>query len=127
MEKILQGFDITCYIDDIGIWTKGTLDEHLELVDKVLQRIVGSNLKTNPLKCNWEVTETDFLGYKMTPISCKTIKNKIDALLKMSALSNRKQVRSKKLLGSYQLLQAYVAKAHTRPCATCQASWAGPF
>ena len=36
MKEILQGLDVTCYIDDLGIWTNGTFDEHLERVDKVL-------------------------------------------------------------------------------------------
>ena len=54
MEEILQGSGVTCYINDLGIWTNGTFDEHLELVKKILHRIAESNLKTNPLKCNWE-------------------------------------------------------------------------
>ena len=94
MEKILEGLNVTCYIDDLRIWTNGSFDEHLELVDKVLQRLADSNLKTNPVKCNWGVRETDFLGYEMTPDSCKPMKQKIEALLKMSAPSNKKQVRS---------------------------------
>ena len=65
----------------------------MELVDKVLQRIVNNNLKASPLKCDWGVKETDFLGYEMTSTSCKSLKKKIDALLKMSAPSNQKQVR----------------------------------
>ena len=63
-------------------------------MNKVLQRIADSNLKANPLKCNWGVTKTDSLGYEMTSNSCKPMKNKIDVLLKMSAHSNKKQVRS---------------------------------
>ena len=39
MEEMLQGLDVTCYIDDLGVWTNGAFVEHLELVDKVLQRI----------------------------------------------------------------------------------------
>ena len=69
MEEILQELDITCYINDLGIWTNRTFDKHLELVDRVLQRITESNLKTNPLKCNWGVKQTDFLGYELTRIT----------------------------------------------------------
>ena len=36
MGEILQGLDVTCYINDLGIWTNGTFDEHFELVDRVL-------------------------------------------------------------------------------------------
>ena len=28
MEEIIQGLDVTCHIDDLGIWTNGTFDEH---------------------------------------------------------------------------------------------------
>ena len=49
MKEILEGLDVICYINDLGIWTNGAFDEHLELVDKVLQQIAENNLKTNPL------------------------------------------------------------------------------
>ena len=78
MEKILQGLDVTCYIDDLGIWTNGTFDERLAFVDKVLQRIAESNLKLNPLKSDWGVKQTDFLGYEMTPTSCKPMNEEED-------------------------------------------------
>ena len=93
-EEILQGLDVTCYINDLGISINGTFDKDLKLVDKFLQRIAESNLQTNPLKCNWGVKQTDFLGYEMTSASCKPMNKKIDALRKMSAPSNQKQVRS---------------------------------
>ena len=48
MEEILPELDVTCYIDAPEIWTNGARDKHLELVDKALQRIAESNLKTNP-------------------------------------------------------------------------------
>ena len=60
----------------------------MEVADKAFQRIAESNLKTNPLKCDWGVKQTDFLEYEMTSIFCKSNKKKIDALLKMSAPSN---------------------------------------
>ena len=50
MEEILQGLNITCYIDYLGIGANGTIDEHLELVNKVIQMIAATILKTNPLK-----------------------------------------------------------------------------
>ena len=102
-------------------------NEHLKLVEKVLQRIAESNLKTNPLKCSWGVKETDFLGYEMTLTSCKPMKKKIDALLKMSTPSYFQQETNEELLGSYQLLQVYVAMTITCPRATYQAYWTGPF
>ena len=61
--KILDGLDIEAYIDDLGIWTKISFDEHLSVVDRVLKHLAENGMKCNPLKCKWVVKETDFLGY----------------------------------------------------------------
>ena len=50
---------LTCYISDIRIWTnRSSFDEHVELIEKVWQRIAARNLKTDLLKYNWGVTHT---------------------------------------------------------------------
>jgi len=36
IKKILANLDVEVYIDDIGIWTKGSFQEHLAIIDKVL-------------------------------------------------------------------------------------------
>ena len=72
MMDILQGIpNCSCYIDDCGLWTNGSFDEHLEMVDLVLSRLHKYNMKCNPLKCEWFVKETDFLGFWMTPDGIK--------------------------------------------------------
>ena len=50
--KILNGLDVVFYIDNCKIWTNSTFEEHMELVDKVLLRLVDTGMKYNPLKCN---------------------------------------------------------------------------
>merc|ERR1711884_696086 len=52
MTEILQGIKCAVYMDDVGIWTNGTFEKHLEVVKKVLQRFQQYNLKCKPLKCD---------------------------------------------------------------------------
>ena len=63
MEEVLTGITCSIYMDDVGIWTDGSFQEHLAVIEQVLQRFAANNLKCNPLKCSWAVKETDFLGY----------------------------------------------------------------
>ena len=54
MMDMLQGIpNCCCYIDNLGIWTSGTFQDHLAVVDLVLSRLHKNNMKCNPLKCKW--------------------------------------------------------------------------
>ena len=95
MNDMLRGIpNCCCYIDDLGIWTNGTFEEHLKVVDLVLSRLHANNMKCNPLKCEWFVKETDFLGFWMTPEGVKPWKKRIDAILKMDRPRNNTDVRA---------------------------------
>ena len=63
MEEVLNGIDCSIYMDDVGIWIKGSFQEHLSVIEQVLHQFAANNLKCNPLKCSWAVKETNFLGY----------------------------------------------------------------
>ena len=94
MTHILRDLDVDVYIDDVGIFTDGSYDEHLIVVDKVLDRLQSNGCKMNPLKCDWAVQETDFLGYWLTPNGVKPWKKKVDAILKMKKPETTTQLRS---------------------------------
>ena len=92
MEEILQGIDCSIYMDDVGIWTNGTLQSHLQVVEQVLKKFAENNLKCNPLKCSWAVKETNFLGYWMTPTGIKPWKKRIKAILNLGEPKNNTDV-----------------------------------
>ena len=83
MAEMLQGIDCECYLDDVGVWTEGSFRDHLDTIDTLLDRFQKYNMKCNPLKCEWAVKETDFLGFWMTPEGIKPWKKRVDAILKM--------------------------------------------
>ena len=94
IKKIRGDLDIEAYMDDLGVWTKGSFDEYMVVVNKVLAWLAKAGMKCNPLKCRWAVRETDFLGHHMTPQGVTPMRNKIDTVLKMGRLRDQTTTRS---------------------------------
>ena len=95
METVLrkEQEDIEIYLDDIGIWGKSR--EHIEQVEKrVLTRLEDNGFTVNPLKCEWRVQETDWLGHWLTPKGLKPWKKKVQAILSLQRPTSVKDVRS---------------------------------
>jgi hypothetical protein len=94
MEDTLRDIEESeVYIDDIGVFNN-SWEQHLSSLARVLTRLQDNNFTINPLKCEWGVQETDWLGYWLTPQGLKPWKKKIEAILNIQAPRNVKEVRA---------------------------------
>mmetsp|Transcript_1725 Transcript_1725/g.3762 ORF Transcript_1725/g.3762 Transcript_1725/m.3762 type:complete len:206 (+) Transcript_1725:159-776(+) len=89
----LKAKGVEVYIDDVGLFSN-SYEEHMELIKIVVERLQEAGFKINPLKCEWCVQETDFLGHWLTPEGVKPWKKKVDAILKMTEPTNTTQLRA---------------------------------
>ena len=76
------------------ITTSGSLEDHLEKVEQVLQRLKKAGLRVNANKSKFCRSEVEYLGYLITREGIKPQAKKVQALHNMATPKTRKELRS---------------------------------
>ncbi len=71
--------NVIVYINNLLVHTK-THEDHLKVLEQVLERLHSHNLKINLDKCFFGNKEVSYLGFTLTPKGIKLGKNKLKAI-----------------------------------------------
>jgi hypothetical protein len=91
---------VVVYIDDILVYSH-SMEEHLEHLQKVFQRLRENKLYAKFEKCKFGVMEVDFLGHRITQEGLKMDDHKVKAILDWEPPRSVLAVRSFVGLASY--------------------------
>ena len=95
MDYTLIGLQNTyCFLDDILIDSKGSLNEHKSYVMKCLQRLDDENLRKNLPECHFGKLEIDCLGYHISQSGISPLETKTAAILALEAPKTLKKLSS---------------------------------
>ena len=94
MDSIMSG--LTCcfiYLDDVLVASPNH-QQHSKDLEAVLQRLEEHGLVLNVEKCQWGVTELDYLGHHVTASGISPIKDRVTAIEKFPQPKTVKQLQT---------------------------------
>ena len=107
MDYFLIGLENTyCFLDDILIVSKGSLNEHKSYVMKCLQRLDDKNFRINLPKCHFGKLEIDWPGYHISQLGISPLESKTAAILALEAPKTLKKFRP--FLGSVHYIRKFI-------------------
>lgn len=87
----LKGIHLQVFIDDICLATK-TWDEHISLLEKVLDILIKANLKLKAQKCSFGCRSVTFLGHVLDAQGLRPDPNKVKAISQLESPTKKEEV-----------------------------------
>ena len=85
---------VTAYLDNILIYTKGTLKEHIQEVKKVFKALQEANIRLRPDKCKFHVKTVKFFASIITTNGIQMDDKKVKAISEWPEPRNLKKVQA---------------------------------
>jgi len=82
------------YADDILLVTDGDWDKHVKLINTVCAKLKQANLTLSPAKCEFGLSETVFVGHKLSSQGILPSPEKLEVIEKFPRPTKVKEVRS---------------------------------
>ena len=99
-------FETPVWLDDFICVTNGTIDEHEQEVREVLNKLQNTGYRASEKKTELFKQELTWLGYHINQSGVKPIKDKTEAIRKLSAPNNPKELKF--FVGSIQHLSKFI-------------------
>ena len=114
MDNTLQGLSgVFCFLDDILIVSKGSVEDHNILVDKVISLLDEKGFSLKLSKCEFSLNQLSWLGYDIDSEGYRPKRSKIEAVLALEPPRTLKQLRS--FMGILNHLQRFLPNIQVRP------------
>ena len=105
IDKVLE-FKTPVWLDDIFCVTNGTIEEHERELREVLTKLQEAGYRASERKTELFKKDLTWLGYLINQSGVKPIQDKTDAITKLKAPTNTKELKS--FLGSIQHLSKFL-------------------
>ena len=111
------------YLDDILVFSKD-LQEHIDRLRTIFERIRASGVKLSPKKCNFLKSEVSYLGHTISQSGVKTDERKIKKVLEWPIPKSMEDLRSfLGLCGYYRKFINNYSKIVSPLEAACKEKW----
>ena len=93
LREYLDNF-VVAYMDDIMIYSKGTLGEHIKQVKKVMEKLLKKGMRLKLKKCAFHKKEVEFLGFIVTTEGVRMDPGKVQTILEWPRPTKVKEVQA---------------------------------
>ena len=84
---------VRAYIDDLLVTTKGSFEDHLQKLERVLARLEEAGLKVNANKSFFAREGLEYLGYWISREGIQPLTAKVEAIQRIAPPKNKRELR----------------------------------